>query len=67
MRRHLNNASFEGILMADNGGLMDIFWLVPVCVVGGAFVWGFYLMITREAGDRKDGKILTDKPSLKKQ
>jgi len=53
--------------MADNGGLMDIFWLVPVCVVGGAFVWGFYLMITREAGDRKDGKILTDKPSLKKQ
>ncbi len=42
---------------------MDIFWLAPVGLAAVAFLIGFYLVTMRNAGERTDGKILTDKPS----
>ena len=45
---------------------MDIFWLVPAGLVVVAFLIGFYLVTARKTSGRTDGKILTDKPSIKK-
>jgi|GEM_PF-3925725 len=42
---------------------MDVFWLVPVALAFLAFLIGFYLVTMRDAGERIDGKILTDKAS----
>lgn len=41
---------------------MDFFWIIPVGIVALLAIWGFYVYIKRNAGEREDGTILTDNP-----
>ena len=41
---------------------MDYFWLIPVAIAVVVTLWAFYAYIRRNATERKDGTVLTDKP-----
>jgi hypothetical protein len=45
---------------------MDFFWIIPCGIVALVFIGILYLAITRDAGERIDGEIITDKPSGRK-
>jgi len=45
---------------------MDYFWILPFAIIFALGVWALYAAITRDAGERVDGAILTDKPSSQK-
>lgn len=41
---------------------MDVFWLIPVMIVGIALLWGFWMYMRRQPESPSKPHVLVDKP-----